>query len=73
MARRKDHLKRTVRMHSKSVIELVKIVRTPDFLESLKAEGAEPVASTPEYFADHIRKETARWAKVIREANITAN
>lgn len=53
--------------------ELVKIVRTPDFLESLRAEGAEPVASSPDYFAEHIRKETARWAKVIREANITAN
>ena len=53
--------------------ELVKIVRTPEFLENLKAEGAEPVASAPDYFADHIKKETARWAKVIREANITPN
>lgn len=53
--------------------ELVKIVRSPDFLDSLRAEGAEAVASTPEYFGDHIKKETARWAKVIKEANISTN
>ena len=53
--------------------ELVKIVRTPDFLASLKTEGAEVVASTPAYFGDHIKQETARWAKVIKEANISVN
>ena len=53
--------------------ELVKIVRTPDFLQSLAGEGADPVASTPAYFGDFIKKETARWAKIIKEANIKAN
>lgn len=53
--------------------ELVKIVRTPDFLASLKTEGAEAVASTPAYFGDHIKQETARWAKVIKEAKISVN
>lgn len=51
--------------------ELVKIVRTPDFLASLKNEGAEAVASTPAYFGNHIKQETARWAKVIKEAKIS--
>ncbi len=53
--------------------ELVKIVRSPDFLESLNAEGAQEVASTPEYFGDYIRHEIARWAKVITEAKIAVN
>ena len=52
---------------------LVKIVRSSEFLQSLALEGAEPVASSPEYFGDYIKKETARWAKVIKEASITSN
>ena len=52
--------------------ELLRIVKTPDFQKALAAEGAEPVASTPDYFGDFIRKETARWAKIIKAANITA-
>ena len=53
--------------------ELVKITRTPDFLASLKAEGAEVVASSPDYFAEHIKRETSRWALVIKEAKIITN
>ena len=53
--------------------ELVKIVRTPAFLQRLNAEGGEAVGSTPEYFGDFIKKETARWAKIIKEANIRSN
>ncbi len=53
--------------------ELVKIIRTPEFTQGLAADGAEPVASTPEYLSDFIKSETARWAKVIRSANITSN
>ena len=53
--------------------ELVKIVRSPDFLESLTAEGAQAVASSPEYFGDFIKHEIARWAKVIKEAKISTN
>jgi len=32
--------------------------------------GFDPVASTPEEFAQWIRTEIVRWGKVIREANI---
>jgi len=31
-----------------------------------------PVANTPDEFAAIIREETARWAKVIRAANLRA-
>lgn len=53
--------------------ELVKIIRTPDFLASLRAEGADVVASTPEVFGEHLKRETSRWATVIKEAKIVTN
>jgi len=33
-------------------------------------DGAEPVGGTPEQFAVLIRSDTAKWAKVIKEAGI---
>ena len=32
--------------------------------------GVEPLTSSPEGLAAHIRSETAKWAKVIQEGNI---
>jgi tripartite-type tricarboxylate transporter receptor subunit TctC len=37
----------------------------------LEALGSDPVASKPEEFAARINVEVPRWAKVIREANIS--
>jgi tripartite-type tricarboxylate transporter receptor subunit TctC len=31
----------------------------------------EPMGSTPEEFADHIRAQTQKWAKVIREQKLS--
>jgi tripartite-type tricarboxylate transporter receptor subunit TctC len=50
---------------------LVAIMAAPDFQERLAALGFEPVANTPAQFAAWIRTEVAKWAKVIRDANIT--
>jgi tripartite-type tricarboxylate transporter receptor subunit TctC len=50
---------------------IAKIVAPRDFNDRLLALGFDPVASTPDQFADWIRDEIAKWAKVIREANIT--
>ena len=52
--------------------EIVRIVALPDMRERLSALGFEPIASTPEEFADRIRWEIDKWAKVIRAANIKA-
>jgi len=38
--------------------------------ERYAALGAEPVASTPEQFAALVRKETAKWADVVKRAKI---
>jgi tripartite-type tricarboxylate transporter receptor subunit TctC len=52
--------------------EIVRIVALPDVRERLSALGFEPIASTPKEFADRIRWEIDKWAKVIRTANIKA-
>ena len=53
--------------------ELVKITQSPEMRETLRAEGAESVGSTPEAFSELIRREIVRWAKVIRDAHIKTN
>jgi len=45
-------------------------IAPPEFRERLLALGFDPVASTPEHFAQWISEEIAKWGKVIREANI---
>ena len=50
--------------------EIVRIVALPEVRERLSALGFEPIASTPEEFADRIKWEIDKWAKVIRAADI---
>ena len=46
------------------------VVRLPDILARLTADGVEAATGTPEQFAAQIRSELARIAKIVREANI---
>ena len=50
--------------------ETVKVLSAPDTREKLATMGFDPVASTPEEFAEWIKTEIVRWGKVIRDANI---
>jgi tripartite-type tricarboxylate transporter receptor subunit TctC len=50
--------------------EIVRILKQPDMKERLLTLGADPVASTPQEFTAFIAAEHAKWARVIREANI---
>ena len=52
--------------------ETVKVLRMPDIRERLMANGAEPVGSTPDEFGAFMKSESAKWARVIKEANIRA-
>jgi tripartite-type tricarboxylate transporter receptor subunit TctC len=52
--------------------ELVKILHSPDVHKRLTDIQFEVVAGTPEQFAEYIRWETPRWAKVIRETGAKA-
>ncbi len=50
--------------------DVLKIVNSPDLKERLKAEGSDPVGSSPEQFAAFLRSEIAKWAKVIKFAGV---
>ena len=52
--------------------EIVKVVAMPDVRARLAALGFEPIGSTPKQFAERIRSEIDKWAKVIRAAGIKA-
>ena len=53
--------------------EWIKIAAMPDTKEKMQNAGVEPLSSTPEQFADFIKAEIVRWAKVIKEANISVD
>jgi tripartite-type tricarboxylate transporter receptor subunit TctC len=48
--------------------ELNQVVASPTFKEKVAAIGSEPMSGTPEEFAEHIRKEHAKWAEVVRRS-----
>jgi tripartite-type tricarboxylate transporter receptor subunit TctC len=52
--------------------EVVKALALPDLRERFVSTGIEPVGSTPDQFAAAIREDIARWARVVRAANIRA-
>lgn len=52
--------------------EVAKAVKMPDVVEKLSGVGASPVSSAPEQFGAFIQGEIAKWAKVIKQAGITA-
>ena len=50
--------------------ESARILKLPDISKRISELGAEPVGSTPEQFAELIKTEIAKWAKVIKDANV---
>jgi tripartite-type tricarboxylate transporter receptor subunit TctC len=50
--------------------EIVRALQAADVRGRLTADGADPVGSSPEEFAAFLRAETAKWAKVVRDAGI---
>jgi tripartite-type tricarboxylate transporter receptor subunit TctC len=50
--------------------EVARVVQLPDIKERFFRDGIEPVASTPDQFAAHIRAERAKWDKVVAAAGI---
>ena len=52
--------------------EIMAVLAMPDIQKLLLAEGGELSPSTPAEFAAFLRSEVAKWAKVIRQAGITA-
>ena len=50
--------------------ELVRILGTPDIQEKLSSEGGDVSPTTPAEAAAFISNEVAKWAKVLKDANI---
>ena len=50
--------------------DVIKIVNSPELKERLKADGSDPVGNSPEQYAAFLRNEIAKWAKVIKFANV---
>ena len=46
--------------------ELVKALAMPDVRQKLEEQGADIVGSSPEQFAAHVKREIAKWAKVVK-------
>jgi tripartite-type tricarboxylate transporter receptor subunit TctC len=59
----------TGRLHA----ETVKVVKAPGMTEQLLAQGAEPVASSPQELEAYLRLEIDRWSKLIARAQIKAD
>jgi len=52
--------------------DLSKVMQQTDFRERISKMGADVVGSTPDQFGAFMKSESAKWGKVIREANIKA-
>lgn len=50
--------------------DVVKLVKTPELVERLKADGSEPAGYTIEQYQKFLRDETAKWAKIIAAAGV---
>lgn len=50
--------------------ELNKALLSAPVSKAMADRGSTPIGGTPEQFAEHIRKETEKWAKVIKGARI---
>ena len=52
--------------------EMARILATSDVVERLVNQGLEPLISTPEQFAALLKSDMAKFAKLIKDANIKA-
>jgi tripartite-type tricarboxylate transporter receptor subunit TctC len=50
--------------------DAVRALRLPDMLERIDSQGAEAVGNTPAEFGAFIAAETAKYAKIIKQANV---
>jgi tripartite-type tricarboxylate transporter receptor subunit TctC len=50
--------------------ELVRIMHSPELKDRLAAMATDPATDTPEEFAEFLKRETAKWAEVVRKADL---
>lgn len=52
---------------------VIDALQAPAVRQQMARQGLEPIGSTPAEFAAHLRREVARWARVVKEAGIRAD
>lgn len=52
--------------------EAAKVMVLPDLKARFASLGMEPMTGTPEQFAEHLRAETAKWARIVRDSGAKA-
>jgi tripartite-type tricarboxylate transporter receptor subunit TctC len=57
----------TARMNA----EMVKVIRSPDFGKRMEEIGAEPIGNTADQMALQIKEETEKFARLVKDANLT--
>jgi tripartite-type tricarboxylate transporter receptor subunit TctC len=57
---------------NKVYADVSKVLQQADFREKIAGMGADVVGSTPDQFNAFMKSESAKWGKVIRDANIKA-
>ena len=50
--------------------DVLKLVKTPELMEKLKADGSDPAGYSVEQYQKFLRDESAKWAKVIASAGV---
>jgi tripartite-type tricarboxylate transporter receptor subunit TctC len=53
--------------------EIVKALKSSDVREFIVRDGGDPIGSSPEELAGYFSREVAKYAKIIKAGNITAN
>ena len=50
--------------------DIAALLQQPEMMQRMASEGSEPIGSTPAAFTAHIRTETEKWTKVVKQAGI---
>ena len=53
--------------------DIVKAIHTPEMRTRFAEQGAEPVGNTPVQFAEFLKSDLEKWAKVVKTAGVRAN
>ena len=53
--------------------DIARVLRNPEIRERFVAQGADPVGSAPDEFAEYMRIETAKWARLVKASGAKAD
>jgi tripartite-type tricarboxylate transporter receptor subunit TctC len=61
------------RILAKLNADLVKVLNSPELQQRMQNQGIDVTPSTPEQFLAHVKSETAKWAKVVRDTGLVGD